>query len=149
MLLNPSIDFVCGKTLVKFLETKVLNNDNNSFGGLFFFFYCCRKPIPKWVKNFFSLFFHTMYIPLVYNNFENWYRNKLSIKNSKICLPIHRVEFAIRYSKVEICGGSSIVMKINHTFVIDVSLGESHHRVGKVIGQYQLTKGRRLHDVIR
>lgn len=38
MLWNPSIDFVCGKTLVKFLETKVLNNDNNSFGGLFFFF---------------------------------------------------------------------------------------------------------------
>ena len=58
MLWNPSIDFACGKTLVKFLETKVLNNDNNSFGGLFFFFYyCSRKPIPKWVKNFFSLFF--------------------------------------------------------------------------------------------
>ena len=36
MLWNPSIDFACGKTLVKFLETKVLNNDNNSFGGLFF-----------------------------------------------------------------------------------------------------------------
>ena len=81
MLWNPSIDFVCGKTLVKFLETKVLNNDNNSFGGLFFFFYyCSRKPIPKWVKNFFSLFFHTMYLSYTTTLRIGTYRTKLTIK---------------------------------------------------------------------
>ena len=73
MLWNPSIDFACGKTLVKFLETKVLNNDNNSFGGLFFFFstIVVESQFPNGSKTFSLFFLHTMY--LVYNNFENWY----------------------------------------------------------------------------
>ncbi len=54
----------------------------------------------------------------------------------------------ITVPKVEIRRRPAIIMKIDNSIVIDVSLREPHQRIGDVVSKDQLAEGRRLHNVV-
>ena len=67
---------------------------------------------------------------------------------SNITLPINGVEFPIRDPEIKVSRGSTIVMEEKQTLIVDVSLCESHQRMGDIVGQDQLSKRGWFHDVI-
>ena len=82
-------------------------------------------------------------------NFKVWVESwKSYIVHSLINIPIGWTVFAIRNSKIKVRRRSAIMMKINHSLMIDIRLSESHQRIGQIVSQDQLTKGRSLHNIV-